>query len=111
MDCAIVGLGTAVPRFSLTQVEAMEVAKIFCHNEEKMPLVPALYRQTGIQTRHMIFHQQVVGDVLNGTSESKSIFLPSGKDDDRGPTTGQRMGVYVQEAGPLGVTAARQALA
>ena len=72
--------------------------------------MPALYRQTEIEQRHLILGGDVVRDVLNGSRQSGSVFLPSGEPGDRGPTTRERMQVYTEEAGPLAIRAARQAL-
>src|SRR5205807_5964758 len=59
---------------------------------------------------HTIMQRQVVDDIIHGTGLSESVFLPTGADDDRGPTTGQRMHYYEQDAAPLALRAARQAL-
>jgi predicted naringenin-chalcone synthase len=110
MSCAIAGLATALPKFSLTQEQAASVAQVLCLSAEQAPLVPVLYRQTEITRRHMVLNQNIVVDMLNGTRASESIFLPSGESDDHGPTTRQRMQSYVEEAGPLAVRAAQAAL-
>ncbi len=111
MSFAILGVGTALPPTSVTQAEAVQVAKmICCRGGDEAELLPTLYRQTGIASRHLAFDPQVVRDILQGTTESGSVFLPRGGDRDFGPTTGQRMEHYVKEAGPLAMRAARQAL-
>ena len=110
MPLALLGLGTAVPDFAFTQEQATGVAQVLCLDPEQAPLVPALYRQTEIAQRHLILGGDVVRDVLNGSRQSGSVFLPSGEPDDRGPTTRERMQVYIAEAGPLAIRAARQAL-
>ncbi|MGH7169453.1 MAG: type III polyketide synthase, partial [Gemmataceae bacterium] len=81
-----------------------------CRTPEQETWLPLMYDHTGIDFRHLAFGQQVVEDVVHGTRHSQSLFLPSGRDDDQGPTTGQRMRVYADEAGPLAIRAARQAL-
>src|SRR5947209_18077685 len=108
MSFAILGLGTAVPPTSVTPAEAVRVAeRLCCRSAEQAELLPALYRQTGIRTRHFAFPQEVVTDVLEGTRTSGSVFLPQEDSaEDRGPTTGQRMLHYVREAGPLALQAA-----
>jgi prepilin-type processing-associated H-X9-DG protein len=111
MPSAIVGLGTAVPAHCIEQAAAAEVAKIFCRDAEEVAWLRGLYRQTAIKRRHMVFHDRVVKDVLHGTSNSGSEFLPDGRADCRGPATSQRMQLYNQEASPLAIKAACQALA
>jgi len=109
---AILGLGTAVPPTRVTQEEAAGIARsLCCRTVEHQTWLPLMYQHTGIQSRHLAFDREVVEDVLNGTTHSQSIFLPTGRDDDRGPTTGQRMRVYAAESAPLAVHAAGQALA
>jgi predicted naringenin-chalcone synthase len=111
MSFAIFGLGTAVPPTRVTQEEATRIARsLCCRTKEQETWLPLMYDHTGIRARHLIFDRQVVEDVLHGTTHSQSLFLPSGRDNDRGPTTGQRMRVYAAEAGPLALRAARQAM-
>jgi predicted naringenin-chalcone synthase len=112
MSFAIRGLGTALPATSLTQAEAVEVARqICCRTDEQAELLPALYRQTGIRRRHLAFAPDVIQDVLQGTTTSGSVFLPRRTEEDPGPTIEQRMRHYIEEAAPLAVQAARAALA
>ncbi len=111
MSLAIRGLGTALPGHSVSQAEAAQVARaICCRTEEQANWLPNLYRQTGITRRHMIFRSQILDDVLHGTRASNSPFLPSGPDDDHGPSTRQRMQTYSAEALPLALSAAAAAL-
>ncbi|HLN29278.1 MAG TPA: type III polyketide synthase [Gemmataceae bacterium] len=111
MSIAIVGFGTALPITSVTQDEAVEVArKICCRTDDQAELLPSLYRHTGIRTRHLSFGPEVVCDVLQGTNTSGSVFLPAEEADDPGPTTGQRIEHYVERAGPLALQAAREAI-
>src|SRR5437588_784370 len=110
MSFAILGMGAAVPANRVTQEEAAEAARIVCcHTPEQAALLPLLYRLTGIETRHMVLPQEVVHDVLEGTQQTQSVFLP-GEKVDHGPTTSQRLQIYAREAGPLAAQAARQAL-
>jgi predicted naringenin-chalcone synthase len=110
MNLAIAGIGTAVPLHSISQVQAAQVAKLVsCRSEEEAAILPALYRHTGIETRHMVFADDAVADVLDGTSHSRCEFLPAASGD-LGPRTGLRMTRYIAEAAPLALQASRQAL-
>ncbi len=110
MSFAILGLGTALPPTTVTQSQAVDIARVVCARTEKQAeLLPLLYRLSGIEKRHVIFQHDVVRDVLQGDAASSSVFLPKGTDD-RGPTTGQRMSFYAQEAGKLALPAVRQCL-
>lgn len=111
MSFAILGIGTALPPHRVSQSEAAAVARVVCHlNEDQATILPALYRQTNIATRHMVFDQTVLRDVMEGTTTSKSVFLPTRRSDDRGPTTAQRNQHYIEQAPPLGLAAATRAL-
>jgi predicted naringenin-chalcone synthase len=111
MSFAILGLATALPPLCLTQEESLDLAcALCCRTEEQATWLPALYRQSGISTRHLVFDRSVVNDILHGTRLSGSAFLPAEVDGDQGPTTKQRMHYYAEHAPPLALRAARQAL-
>lgn len=55
MSFQILGLGTAVPRHSIEQTAATELAKQFStHTDEQKRLLPVLYRRTGVKNRHSV---------------------------------------------------------
>src|SRR5437879_6492815 len=111
MSFAILGMGTAVPAAAIDQGKAQQIAlSLCCRTAEQSTWLPAIYQGTGITTRHMVYAADVVVDLLNGTQHSASPFLPTGKEDDRGPSTAVRMQRYASEARPLALRAARQAL-
>jgi predicted naringenin-chalcone synthase len=111
MSIAILSIGTAVPTTIVTQRVASAIARsCCCRTVEQETWLPAMYEQTGIQTRHFVMGADVVHDVTHGTRHSGSVFLPSGRDDDCGPTTAQRMEHYTRLAPPLALEAARGAL-
>jgi predicted naringenin-chalcone synthase len=111
MNFTILGLGTAVPSTVVDQATASRIAQACCcRTAEQQTWVPTMYVNSGIRQRHMVMRPEVVRDVLEGTRTSQSPFLPSGADDDNGPTTAQRMRAYAVEAKPIALAAARQAL-
>src|SRR5947207_1718150 len=111
MTLALVGLGTALPATVIDQDEALSIARsLCCRTDEQATWLPAMYGHTGIERRHLVLRPDVVRDVLDGTKYSGSVFLPTGADDDRGPTTRQRLEHYEEAAGALALTAARRAL-
>src|SRR5207249_11937426 len=77
---------------------------------EQNTWVPRMSQQTGIDTRRFTLPRQLIDDVLRGTRQSGSVFLPTGRPGDAGPTTGQRMRLYAEDAGPLALRASRRAL-
>ncbi len=111
MSLAILGFGTAVPSTTITQPQAQQIARSLCaRSPEHENWLPHLYSQTGIEKRHFCMGPELIRDVIEGTRDSQSVFLPGESDDDPGPTTGQRMAVYREEAPLLAVRAGRQAL-
>jgi predicted naringenin-chalcone synthase len=111
MSFSIEGLGTALPDHALTQVQAALVAKIFSGlNDTESDSIDTLYRHTGISTRHVVFNRQFVSDVLDHNTENCDVFLPKRAVEDRGPSTGNRMRRYHEEALPLALMASRRAL-
>lgn len=111
MSLAVAGLGTALPDHAIAQTRACEVArKLCCRTDEQSQVVPSLYRQSGIERRHLAVGPDVMDDILNGTSRTQSIFLPSGREDDRGPSTEARMKFFRGEALSLAARAVGRAL-
>jgi predicted naringenin-chalcone synthase len=110
MNFAILGMGTALPPTRLSKSEAERVAReMCCSTPEHAELVAALYRQAGIESRHVLFDRPVVEDVLNRTRYTGSPYLPAGADNP-GPSTAVRMATYEEHALPLAQQAAAGAL-
>jgi predicted naringenin-chalcone synthase len=112
MTFAILGLGATLPSSVIDQRKALGIARsLCCRTEEQATWLPAMYGHTGITTRHVVYSPALIRDVIAGTRDSGSVFLPTGEPDDRGPTTAQRMHHYAELAPPLAVEASRKALA
>jgi predicted naringenin-chalcone synthase len=94
-----------------TQEQAARIAQVLCLDPRQAPLIPTLYRQTGIDGRNLVLEEDLVRDVLAGTRHSRSVFLPKEQGPDSGPTTRERMEVYSVKAPPLAIEAAQHALA
>lgn len=107
MSLAILGLATAVPQRTVAQGDAAELAKpLCCHTEDQARSLLMLYQRTRIRRRGSVLLESSCGP------EIRQSFFPSvDEESDRGPTTQQRMERYAQEATPLALAAARQALA
>jgi predicted naringenin-chalcone synthase len=111
MSFTIRGLGTAVPPTVVSREKALGIARVLCpRTPEQETWLPAVYAGSGVRTRRQVLGEAIVRDVLDGTRHSGSVFLPTGEPDDEGPTTGQRMAVYADGAGPLALNAAARAL-
>jgi alpha-pyrone synthase len=112
MSFAIRGLGTAHPLNAITQDEGLEIARFFAGPDGRTSnWLQSVYANSGIAHRYQVIGGQFVRDILNGTRESDSPFLPRADIDGSGPTTAQRMRIYSEEAGPLALRAAKSALA
>jgi predicted naringenin-chalcone synthase len=111
MSFAILGLGTAVPPLAITKEEGVLIAEAICRpTEEQAAWLRTTYQHTGIERRHLAFPHQALVDLLQQTRESRSVFLPA-EAGERGPTTARRMVHYAENAPPLALRAAGEALA
>jgi len=109
MSFTIRGLATAVPDLVVSREESVHIAKILCGpSMTETDWVQSVYDNSGVMFRHQVIGQAVVDDLMAGTRNSGSVFLPS--DDRQGPTTEQRMKIYADEAPPLALEAAREAI-
>jgi len=108
MPLHIHGIGTAVPPYFIAQEEAVATAAEYGRmSPEQQRQLKALYRLTRVRKRHSVVLE-------SGSSEGKarqSFFAPMRGDDDRGPSTEERMAKYERAAPALGAQAARSALA
>ncbi|MBA4064882.1 MAG: type III polyketide synthase [Isosphaera sp.] len=112
MSFAVLGLGTAHPPDHLTPEDGLGVARRLAGPDVRTSTwLGPVYAGSGIGRRHQVIGGPVVRDVLRGTAETGSPFLPTAANDGVGPTTAERMRVYAEEAGPLALRAARPALA
>jgi predicted naringenin-chalcone synthase len=111
MSLAILGLGTALPATAISQEDGLRISRrLSCPTDAQETWLPAMYSGTGINARRLALGADVIRDILDGTRHSGSPFLPTGRPDDRGPTTAQRMEHYSRLAPPLALAAARAAL-
>src|SRR6185503_8143434 len=79
VSLSILGLGTALPAHTVSQSLASEVAQKLAGSDEGS--FSALYRKSGVVTRHMVLPPEVVMDWLFSGSGGDAL----------GPTTGERM--------------------
>src|SRR5229473_1633339 len=97
MSLAILGLGTALPRYPFTQKEAAHViASFFCETDEQRRMLPILFRKAGVMRRH-----SVLAERLSEEGPIQTFYPPSAGPADCGPTTSQRMEIYRKKSIPL----------
>lgn len=102
MSFKILGIATAVPKHRMTQDEAMTMAaELVCRDERETRLTRTMYRQAHIKQRYTcVPYQDAYHWVGNATAPSASP----------GRTTGERMQIYAEHAGPLAAKAAIDAI-
>jgi predicted naringenin-chalcone synthase len=111
MTLAIVGLGTAVPATVITQEQGPQIAqRLGAPTPEQANRLRSICLHSGVRSRHVVLDGEVVQDILNGTRDTGSCFLPERDPEHRGPSTAQRMQHYAAMAGPLALAAAGRAL-
>ena len=107
MSFQILGMGTAVPRELVTQADAAELAvQMTADGNYQTSMIPLLYSKAGVRTRHCV----VLDSSTNGAPAEQTFYPAACVDGDRGPSTGERMRRYEQDALELAVRAARDAL-
>jgi len=111
MGLMIAGMGKALPPASIDQAEAARIATVLCcRSPEQETWLPTMYGHTGIDSRHISLGEPLIRDLLDGTRDSGSVYLPRDADDVTGPTTEQRMRIYRELSIPLALEASLQAL-
>ncbi|MCA9050686.1 MAG: type III polyketide synthase [Planctomycetaceae bacterium] len=111
MPFEILGTGLALPPHSIAQEEAAEFAGTCLAGEthdvgRSAALVSALYRRSGVQTRH-----SVVLDSSTSAGSATQTFYPSSEErTELGPGTAERMQRYEADAPKLAAAAAADAL-
>jgi predicted naringenin-chalcone synthase len=110
MHAAVLGIGTALPTTRIPQEVSVAAARALCaedpgHDE----LLASLYRQSGIQNRHVMFNHDEVERIAFGRGSCDSPFVPDAQHP-RGPSTGARMRRFEREARPLALAASSMAL-
>ena len=107
MSLEITGIGTAVPPRIAPQDQAAEVSPLFCGADDRQArMLRVLYRKSGVERRHSVAIRGGPGSLL----ERVPYFPVPKTPGDLGPTTGQRMSWYEQEAPALTLEACRNAL-
>ena len=110
MALDVLSIGTALPKTHVSQEDALTIAQTLLGPEgEDREWLGKVYAGCGIGKRHFSVNNQVVRDILEGTNESNSPFLPR-EHMPAGPTTKERMDHYEEFAGPLALSATTQAL-
>ncbi|MBP3959887.1 type III polyketide synthase [Gemmata sp. G18] len=112
MSFAIHGLGISHPPDAVTAEEGLALARVLAGPDVRTSTwLGPIYSGSGIRQRFQIIGGAAKRDALAGTNHSGSPFLPTPGNEGVGPTTGERLAIYAQEAGPLALRASASALA
>jgi predicted naringenin-chalcone synthase len=112
MSFTIHGLGTANPPAAVNADEALAIARLLAGPDVRTSTwLGPVYANSGVARRFQIIGRLAMQDAFDGTRRTDSPFLPTPENDGTGPTTGERMRVYAEEAGPLALRASAIALA
>ena len=108
MAMLISGLGTAVPAGSLTQTLAYQVTQqLCCDSDEHRRVMELIYQGAGVKERGTVLLEEP-----DGIPELSHSFLrPRIDEDDRGPSTHDRMEKYEEHALALALESCGAALA
>jgi predicted naringenin-chalcone synthase len=110
MSLAILGLATALPSTALSQVDALAInERLSGETADRATWLPGIYQGSGIRTRYTAIGGGAIHDILHGTRDSGSPFLPD-LVGSNGPSTAERMRLYAELAPPLAIRAAASAL-
>src|SRR5690606_17340672 len=106
MTAVLRGVGVGTPRYSISQTDAVEVARSFVYqNAQAEKVLPLLHRLSQVQRRGSVLLERPEGD-----EPRYSFYWPARSSEDRGPTTAARLERFAQEATPLAMAACRRAL-
>src|SRR4029453_6867699 len=101
---AILGIGTAVPPYLIDQADtARRLVDALSDRQDSARWGRRIFKQCGVESRYTC-----ESNLLAEAAESR--YLPSASPE-LAPSTSERMGIYKRESVPLGLLAARQALA
>lgn len=103
----ITGLGTAIPEHKISQTDAYDATQhLCCDSDEHRRVMGLIYEGAGVETRGTV--------LLQGTNGIPNIeegfFRQRSDEEDRGPTTGDRMEKYEEYALALASESSRAAL-
>lgn len=110
MTPVILGVGTAVPPLKIDRAASVDAASTLCaENDDQAELLENLYRQAGVETRHIVHSLEEFRAVVYDEGDFDTVFKARAKGD-RGPSTAERMERYERESVPMAERACRGAL-
>ena len=94
MSLVMAGFGTALPEYRLTRQDALELHRTFFQiDEAQARTLRALYRRSGVVTRHSVLLDKSDGSIV----DRQSFYAPAVDENDLGPATRERMEDYEEK--------------
>jgi len=110
MPIELLGVGTASPPLSITRSESVDAARALCaEDDDHAELLASLYRQSGVETRHVVYRPDEFRRIVYGEGDCDTPFVSKGVGDP-GPSTAERMERFEAESPPLAEASSRIAL-
>ncbi len=110
MRIELLAVGTATPALNITRSESIDAARTLCaEDDDHAELLVSLYRQSGIETRQVVYQPEEFRRIVYGEGDYDTPFISKGVGDP-GPTTAHRMERFEAEALPLATESSRAAL-
>ena len=110
MRIELLGIGTATPPLRISRSESIDAARALCaEDDDQAGLLSSLYRQSGVETRQVVYSHDEFRRIVYGEGDVDSPFVSKGVGD-LGPSTGVRMERFEAEAPALAERASRIAL-
>ncbi len=106
MATFIHGIGTALPDHCIAQEDAATLAAALGMAQCGERALQVLYRRSSVRQRYSV----LLDSSSNGHLPIQSFFSEAGSENDRGPTTADRMSRYERDATELAAKACRRAL-
>ena len=104
---SVLGMGCAVPQHTMSQVQATQMAaELVCENPQHARLTEVIYRRASVQNRHTCVPHRIAYEWKDPADTAKGKKLPG----NFGPTTGERMKLFVKHASELAISSASSAI-
>lgn len=107
MSLQILGMGTALPEFAITQVYAAKASEAFlCSTENQRRVLHRLFRMSGVEKRYSVLLEREAEGAI-----TQAFYHTKQNAEDNGPGMAARMQKYEEHAPKLAQIAAQRALA
>jgi predicted naringenin-chalcone synthase len=111
MAMLITGMGTATPASHIPQMDAYSaMQQTCCESDEQRRVMEMIYQGSGVKHRGSVLVGAEPDDFIKSDVRDEFFFYEREGDEDRGPTTHERMQQYETHSLPLALRSTTQAL-